>query len=516
MVGVTTESQSEQTVTLRIAVCDTGIGISAHTQPHLFQAFVQADGSTSRQYGGTGLGLAICKKLVELMGGSIGVESESGRGSTFWFTVRLEKDRRPAGAKRLDAADLRGVRLLVIDDSQSSRTELVAHAVAWGLAVGEADSGRQALELLRAAAAADVPYGLAILSLANPEMDGMTLARTVKTDPSIASVKLLLIPRAGVRGQALAAREAGIVGYLPRPIQASELLHCLTTMIGDATGASAGDAGVLFTRHNLGEQSKVALRHRILVTDDNPVSQDVTKLQIEKLGYQGDTASNGLEAVEAAGRTSYALILMDCQMPVMDGFAATAEIRRREAGNTHVPIVAFTANVVPGEQARCLEVGMDGFVGKPIKKAELLEILARHLSRSPAAQRGPASEAADVYASPVQIVDEAMLLQLQEELGAELLRQTIERYLEDAAGSVEQVEQAITGGRLGDAKRAVHRLKGGSSTLGFLRMADVCATLEDHADRMTEVERAQAVEQLRAACTELRRWNAKRRTSQMS
>jgi CheY-like chemotaxis protein/HPt (histidine-containing phosphotransfer) domain-containing protein len=397
------------------------------------------------------------------------------------------------------------VRLLVVDDSPSSRKELVAQIAAWGLDVGEADSGRQALELLRAAAGAGKPFELAILSLSNPETDGMTLARTVKIDPSIALVRLVLIPRAGVRGQALAAREAGIVAYLPRPIQMPELLHCLTTVMSGETGTAAGHSDVLFTRHNLGEQSEAPMLYRILVTDDNPVSQEVTRLQIEKLGYRVDIASNGLEAVEAAGRAAYALILMDCQMPVMDGFAATAEIRRREACGTRVPIVAFTANVVPGEQARCLDVGMDGFVGKPIKKAELLELLARYAPRSQAVPQVQAPESAGGSGPQMQLVDEEVLSDLRGELGSELLGQTIDRLLDDAQSSIERMEQAIAEGRLADVKKAAHRLKGGSAMLGFLRAAGLCGHLEDHVEQMTQAEQVDTVDQLRAACTELRR-----------
>jgi CheY-like chemotaxis protein len=398
--------------------------------------------------------------------------------------------------------------LLVIDDSASSRKELVAQAVAGELVVGEADSARQALEQLRAAAGTR-PYDLAILSLANPETDGMTLARAIKADPTIDSVRLVLIPRAGVRGQALAAREAGIVAYLPRPIQVPELLHCLTTVMRGDAGASAGDGSALVTRHNLSERGEAWPDCRILVADDNPVSQEVTKLQIEKLGYLVDTAGNGLEAVEATGRTSYALILMDCQMPVMDGFAATAEIRRREAGSSRVPIIAFTANVVPGEQARCLEIGMDGFIGKPIKKAELVELLTRFVPRVPAVPGAPAKGG---DASPVraQLVDEAAVAELRNELGAELLSQTIERHLDDAENGLELVEHAITAGRVIDAKRVVHRLKGGSATLGFWRVADLCARLEDHVERMTPAERACAVNELRDAVTDLRHWCAER------
>ena len=505
-VAVTTETETESHAVVRFSVRDTGIGIDADAQHRLFQPFVQGDGSTSRRYGGTGLGLAISRQIVELMGGSIGLESTAGVGSTFSFTAKLEKDLEESAVGVPAAVELAGMRALIVCDMTSFRDELVRHATAWGMSVSEAHNGADAMAMLRAAADEARAYGIALLSLQHPREDAMALARSINADPAIApSVKLVLIPPKGVLGDAREARETGIAAYLPRPVEGDELLRCLISVMGKSTGVSdlpEPPRLPLVTRHTLLEQ-RTAAGSRILVTDDNLVSQQVTRLLIEKLGYVVETASNGVEAVQAASRGDFALILMDCQMPVMDGYTATAEIRRVEGAERHTPIVAFTASAGLRGRERCLQSGMDDFLEKPVNRDELLAAFDRWISRS-----GPSvtQEGTAVRPEAPDSIDQAVLTTLEEELGLDVLNHMIECQLEQVDASLERMEEWAAVDRVADVIGEAHRLKGGSLTLGFVGLGSLAASVEDEAEGWTPTERQRALQRLRDACADLRSW----------
>ena len=361
--------------TIRVEVTDTGIGLSDTAKGRLFQAFSQADSSTTRRFGGTGLGLAICKRLVELMQGTIDVDTTEGHGSRFWFTFQAGIS---ANASETQAAlpTLKNRHLCIVNNHPLTRSILEQYATTWGMRIASVGSGGELIQLLRDQAAAGQPADLAILDQQLPDMDGLAVAHHIKGDPTIAATRLILLTSIGQRGDGKAAQDAGISAYLSKPVRHHQLQECLRTVL---VAPPAGPTTPLITRHTLAESRSRARAH-VLVVDDNPVNQKVAAKMLEKLGFVVDLAGNGKEALEALTHHAYNVIFMDCQMPEMDGFEATAEIRKREAnGEKHVPIIAMTANAMTGDKEHCLEAGMDDFVSKPVTMDTLRTTLNRWL-----------------------------------------------------------------------------------------------------------------------------------------
>jgi CheY-like chemotaxis protein len=368
-------------VTLRFSVADTGIGIPRHRQATLFSPFTQGDSSTTRKYGGTGLGLAISKQLVELMGGHIGVVSEEGAGSTFWFTAAFEKQAICQSAAPPGPADLRAARVLVVDDHETNRLLVTTLLDSWGCACGEAAGGEAALSLLRAAAREDRPYEAALVDMYMPGMDGMTLGARIKADPDIRRTALIMMTSLGQRGEAAKIREAGFSGYLTKPIRRTQLRECIALALGRAAKAEDALPEALITRHTIAESRAPGVR--MLLAEDDRVNQTVFAAMLKKLGYSTDVAANGREAVQAAAGQRYDLIFMDCQMPEMDGYEATRRIRKLEPSHVHTPIIAVTANAMAGTRQTCLDAGMDDYLTKPVRKEELAGAIVRWLSPGP-------------------------------------------------------------------------------------------------------------------------------------
>jgi CheY-like chemotaxis protein len=375
--------ETDTSIIVRFAVSDTGIGISPDAQTNLFEAFTQADGSTTRKYGGTGLGLCISRQLVELMNGEIGVTSTPGAGSTFWFTAQFDKQSPESVIVEPIKKSLDQLRVLIVDDNATNRRILCYQSRCWGMVPTEAESGQQALALLTAAAAEGPAYDLGILDLMMPEMDGFELARTIKATPEIAGVPLVLLTSFGERRHSDVAQEIGIAAYLTKPVRQAQLFDCLTKVMNNALAPAGAIEPVLPCstpeRRSALQKDKTVSNKLILLAEDNIVNQKVAVRQLEKLGYRADAVANGCEALEALARIPYDLVLMDCQMPEMDGYEATAQIRRREGIAKHTPIVAMTAHALEGDRAKCLAAGMDDYVSKPVKTAELERVLETFL-----------------------------------------------------------------------------------------------------------------------------------------
>jgi two-component system sensor histidine kinase/response regulator len=394
IVRISPESTSDEHAILRFEVSDTGVGIVPEAQANLFQAFTQADNSTSRRYGGTGLGLAISKQLVLMMSGQIGLVSKPGKGSTFWFTARFEK---AAGNQATLAGERQGwsdLRVLVVDDNATSRQTLRHQIFAWKLQKGSAASGHEALRVLRAAAAEGHPYDLALLDIEMPEMDGLTLAHAIKEDPAIAGTRLIALSPLGHTPSHEKTKAAGIDAVLSKPVKQSNLFDCLVAVIGNAatSGYSLPKTTVATAKSILSDGLRAALPSmRILLAEDNAVNQKVALAMLEKLGCSADAVADGFEVLDALNRIPYSLILMDYQMPEMDGLEATRLIRKRELENgpgciwtPPIYIIALTASAMQGDREKCIEVGMNDYVRKPVRIAELLAAIERWHACQPA------------------------------------------------------------------------------------------------------------------------------------
>jgi two-component system sensor histidine kinase/response regulator len=459
-------------VTLRAEVSDTGIGISPEVRERLFQPFSQADASTTRKYGGTGLGLAICRQLTHMMAGQIGVESEPGKGSTFWFSVRLEKQAEglPTAPPR---ADLRGRRVLLIDDSATNRLILREQITPWGMRSDDAADGPRGLELLRVAAQRGTPYDLAILDMQMPGMDGLTLARAISADPSLTSLRLLLLTSVDQPGDATTLRRAGVAAWLTKPVHQSQLHACIVKVL--STAIPAADAPPPAAAPTIAASPPdAAPRARVLVAEDNAVNQKVIVHLIEKLGYRADVVANGAEAIEAVSRTPYAAILMDCRMPEVDGFAATERIRQHERRyGGHTPIIALTANAMDGDRERCLAAGMDDYVPKPVA----IDTLGAALVRCFAGRTCTAETAPPGPLEVREIMDRALCVQ---RLGgnAQLIRQLVELFRADCPRMLAEIQAAVADRNAQALERAAHRLKGSAANFAAGRAVEGARQLE--------------------------------------
>ncbi|MDP9403572.1 MAG: response regulator [Actinomycetota bacterium] len=480
----------DERVVVRFEVTDTGIGVAPEQQERLFAAFVQADASTTRTYGGTGLGLAISRQLVELMGGDIGLVSEPGEGSTFWFTVPLEKRSTPK--RDVAAHPPAHVRVLVVDDNATNRAVLEQFLTAWGMRSTTTDRPTAALALLGAAVASGDPFDLAILDFNMAEMDGIALARAVSTDPLLSGTRVVLLTSSGGRGDSAQRREAGIAASLTKPVRQSQLYETIASVMGGARRERAEPSGP--------RQTAPAPRGTVLVAEDNAVNQRVVSGLLAKLGFEVQMVANGREAVAAATSGSFAAVLMDCQMPEMDGYAATQEIRRREGSARHTPVIAITASALDTDRERCLSAGMDAYVSKPVNPGTLAEVLAKWAGNDAALPEvsppSPGPQHADAL--------DAGVLAQYDRMSPGFADEVIALFVDDVPVRLEALRGALASGDLRAAAELAHTLKGTSSNVGATRLAARCAGLQSSAEGGSSAEAAASAEAVESAWEQVR------------
>ncbi len=374
---VTCRDESSDSIELYFEVTDTGIGIPPEAQRRLFQVFSQADASTTRQYGGTGLGLAISKRLVSLFGGTIGVESIVGQGSTFWFTVQLSKSTTVHREESQNQVDIAGLRVLCVDHNATNRTILDLQLKACNLDVETQADGPRALSHLQQAHRQGAPYDLVVSAMQMPGMDGLTLAHCIKADPNLAPTHLIILSSIGTPKAPPSDQQLAVDAYLTKPVRQSQLYACIAQVMNRAFPAPSPVIDTASQSVDTTEGPQV----KVLLAEDNVVNQKVAVRMLEKLGCRVDAVANGVEAIEALRQVPYDLVLMDCQMPELDGYSATGAIRVQETGTSiHVPIVAMTASAMAGDRERCLQAGMDDYISKPVQAGQLSDIIQKWTS----------------------------------------------------------------------------------------------------------------------------------------
>ena len=520
VISAEVESDAGESVMIRFSVSDTGIGIPAGRRTAIFNPFTQADGSTTRRFGGTGLGLSICKQLAELMGGEIGVESEEGKGSTFWFTACFEKQINAMQPVFERDDDISAARILVVDGNATNRMLMIALLNSWGCRYETAGDSETALILLREAVQQNNPFRIALLDQQMPGMDCSELGCRIKADPLLSSTLLIMVTSLGQRGDAAALQRIGFAGYLAKPVRQSQLYDCIALVLGRAnhtpevlnqsTAANNNSKASrrIVTRHTVAESIK-PYKHdmyvnygdkkqgvRILLAEDNAINQKVVQILLNKLGYKANVVANGQEAVCALELINYDLVLMDCQMPEMDGFAATAVIRNKSSQvlNHRVPIIAMTAKALTGDREECLKAGMDDYLAKPVNKVELAEILEKWVPHQ--------ERFADIADDPVipdpDEQDKCRLANITGLAVNEALRRLegdrklygwlLRSFAENQSNVAIMIEQAL---RVGDTKlaaRHAHTVKGLAGSMGAVKLEELALALENaiHLDKPPE------------------------------
>jgi PAS domain S-box-containing protein len=486
---------------VRFEVRDTGIGIAPETLRTLFQPFVQADSSTTRHFGGTGLGLSIVRRLVEMMGGEIGVESEPGRGSVFWFLLPMQRVDVPAAA-RIEGARRLGRRILVVDDNLTNRRVLAAQLARAGCEAELAASAAEALDLMHRAARDERAFDVALVDLQMPDIDGASFGQAVRGDPVLAVTRVVLLTSADRQGDLRRFAALGFAGYLTKPVRSRELLACLDRVLAHAADEWHMQSQPIVTQNVLQpEPGKKRYAGRVLLVEDNAVNQKVARRVLERLGCDVDVAANGAEGVDANERNTYRLVLMDVQMPVMDGYTATREIRERERqqGRGHVPIVALTANAMTGQLERCLEEGMDELLTKPIEVERLCEVMDR-LGLGEAAPQALDERAVDALIGSAGSPPRLDAARLRGLIGADttFARDLVRTFLTSGAMALQEMRDGMKGGDGGQIRRAAHALKGASANVYAQALQELCGVLEARASTLSAADLTRQIEMVAA------------------
>jgi two-component system, sensor histidine kinase and response regulator len=475
---VSTQTGEGGRVVTRFEVRDTGIGVAPDTVKSLFQPFVQADSSTTRHFGGTGLGLSIVRRLVEMMGGELGAESQLGKGSTFWFSLPLTQvDSPPVSCEAL--ARHSGRRVLIVDDNETNRRVLATNLAHAGYDVTLASGGREALTTMRVATGRAEPFDAVLADLQMPDIDGAMLGEQINADAQLSSTRVVLLTSLDRQGDVRRFAQLGFAGYLSKPVKARELLACLDKVLAHEAHDWHVQTHPIVTSNALNEHS-MAKRYsgRVLLVEDNPVNQKVARRFLERLGCDVTLAENGLECIQAWERGAFQLVLMDVQMPVMDGYTATRQIRDLERGRRRTPIVALTANAMTGQLERCLETGMDGLLTKPLAVEQLQDVLERY---GLAVGHGTLSEVAVASLICAPGSPPAIDVTQLQELAAgdeEFIRSIAESFAKSSSALLGSMRNSLASDERRQLARAAHQLKGASANLYAEALRSLCADLE--------------------------------------
>jgi CheY-like chemotaxis protein len=483
IVEVCVLAQQSRKTLIQFSVRDTGIGIAPEQQGNLFQPFVQADATTTKQFGGTGLGLSIVKRLIELMGGQVGVESELGKGATFWFTLPLDPLDPSGRFMRLTTTTI-GKRILIVDDNEANRNVLGNQLARVGYAVQLAAEATEALSLLKQARH-EREFDAALIDYQMPTMDGAMLGEIINADAALSKTRLILLTSLDRAGDQLRFAKIGFAAYLTKPVRARELKECLDRVLTAEAREWHLHSQPMITRNVLSDSiGEARYGGRVLLVEDNIVNQQVAQKCLERLGCNVHTVNDGLAGVSSFKEERFDLILMDMQMPVMDGVSATREIRKLERSGRHIPIVALTANVMAGQLERCLEAGMDDFLAKPLDIHRLRDVLDRFGLASKQAEDDTRRAAVQFADAPLDMKRIDSVAAGDREFAAELLH----LFAESTQQSLAVLrDAAVRGDRIAVAREA-HKLKGACGNVGALRLAHLAAEVESTAERATERE----------------------------
>ncbi len=488
-------------IQLKISVQDTGIGISSKAKAYIFNAFSQADNSTTRKYGGTGLGLAICHQLVALMGGVMHVESKENKGSTFSFTIKLKLqpiDTQPIQEKA-SVELLSGLKALVVDDNATSQELLSLQMSAWGIETISAFKGQEAINLLNQSSKLNDPFDIAILDWKMPEMNGIELANILYADPQFSELKLVMLSSAAFDEETTESLTAGVKQYLRKPIKKAELLNCLINLIQDKPTHSSNSA-LIKTKATKSLQTP-----RILLAEDNPINQEVALTMLRNMGCDIKVAGNGLEALTAFKENQYDLVLMDCNMPKMDGFTAANEIRQHEKNHTksiQIPIIALTADVQKGIKENCIKSGMNDYLSKPFSANQLQKMAEKWLiSAVPniSKEETPAPQQRKILREKSSVIDKKALDKikaLQKNGSSALLNRIIKLYLDDTPNLVQNMTIALKQNDRAALNTAAHSLKSSSANVGAMQLAALCRELEEIGKHQQPIDAMQYIDLL--------------------
>lgn len=460
-------------VNVRFSVIDKGIGLSQQEQERLFQPFVQADGSISRRFGGTGLGLSISKRLVELMDGNIGVESDKENGSTFWFVAPLELRSDTPIMSTKD--EVKGTRVLIVDDEPHARDILHSYVTSWGMRNVVASSAKEGLHILRQAYVDGDPFKVAILDLIMPEQNGIDMAKDVFNDPALSSTKLVLLTAFDTPGLGTQAIELGFKAYVTKPVRQSQMLDCLTEVVCGSRPIMT-KAAVEAKLTGRPAQQTPSRTELILVAEDHAINQKVAQLYLDEIGFACQIVNSGKAAVEAVAQNHYALVLMDCQMPEMDGLEATGHIRKAETlTGTHVPIIAMTAHAMDEDRNRCIAAGMDDYISKPIDPDQLRNVIEKWLANKPQKHPMTNSFRPSTAVETVTPIDLAVLSQRYGKQNAEAL---VQMFFEEVPGLIDEIKRTQGANNFAELLPFIHALKGMCANLFAKNMQRVCADIE--------------------------------------